>query len=455
MAGLGRFFGRFFGRTIGDAASFAIGGSISRTIDPVLQQVENEAWLTAVAANATRPVEMGDAAEIVAEDVQQQAWGEHQAAMGGYGKAQFDAIVQAVLNAPGVSELLQLWRRGLITQATFEHGLNKARMEARWTTPLEGLKAQLLDLPTLANAIQRGLINAPFDLPYDPTPGSGRIPAFPTVPIDATKAAAGLGYSVEQLKLETGLAGNPPGPEALYRALFRGAINDADVQRGLVEGRARAEWAPAFEADSRQIPTASEFVENAIRGYSTLDDAIAGGARHGMSAQDVTLIYQNAGRPLVPHQITTGLARGAKFNPIPGEIHDPYEASAHEASVKPSYQELYIAAGKYSYPPLFQLNQLVKSNAIPAATAEDWATKSGYAPEVIAALSTFWESEQTKSGGTTTKPKALTYSQIHASWRHNVFTDAQALSELEGIGYSAARAQTLLDTWKAQAAAGS
>ncbi len=74
---------------------------------------------------------------------------------------------------------------------------------------------------------------------------------------------------------------------------------------------------------------------------------------------------------------------------------------------------------------------------------------------MIAALSTFWENEQASSGGSTTKPKSLTYSQIHASWRHNVFTDAQALSELEGIGYSAARAQTLLDTWKAQAAAGS
>jgi hypothetical protein len=172
-----------------------------------------------------------------------------------------------------------------------------------------------------------------------------------------------------------------------------------------------------------------------------------------MSAEDVTLIYQNAGRPLVPHQITTGLARGASFNPIPGELHDPYEASAHEASVKPSYQELYIAAGKYSYPPLFQLNQLVKANAITADLAKDWATKQGYAPEVIDALYTFWQGEQAKSTAGGTKAKVYTYAQIHTAWSHNIFTDAQALSELESIGYPAARAQTLLQTWKAQSTA--
>jgi hypothetical protein len=123
--------------------------------------------------------------------------------------------------------------------------------------------------------------------------------------------------------------------------------------------------------------------------------------------------------------------------------------------VKPSYQELYIASQKYSYPSLFQLNALVKSNAITADVAKDWATKTGLAPEVVDALFTFWSGEQAGPSTTGTKPKVYTYSQIHAAWRSGVFTDAQAISELESIGYPPARAQTLLTTWKAQQAANS
>jgi hypothetical protein len=173
-----------------------------------------------------------------------------------------------------------------------------------------------------------------------------------------------------------------------------------------------------------------------------------------MSTEDTDIIFQNAGRPLVAHQITTGLARGGVFMPEPNEQTDPYQAAVRESNVKPSYYDLWFA-NRYSYPSLFQLNALVKGNAITADTAKDWAQKDGLAPEVVAALYTFWQGEQaTAAGGTTTKPKTFTYSQIHQAWRHSVFTDAQALTELESIGYPTARAQTLLATWKATVAAG-
>jgi hypothetical protein len=232
--------------------------------------------------------------------------------------------------------------------------------------------------------------------------------------------------------------------------MWRGAIDDNDVTRGLVEGRSRGEWAPAFEADAAAIPTPLAFVENHLRGYSDQNAMLTGTARHGMSAADTMVEFQNAGRPLVAHQITTGLARGGVFHPEPGELTDPYQAAVQESNVKPSYYDLWIA-NRYTYPSLFQLNALVKANAITADTAKEWATKEGYAPEVIDALHTFWQGEQAGSSGTTgTKPKSYTYAQIHAAWSHGVFTDAQALSELATIGYSAAKAQTLLSTWKAQ-----
>jgi hypothetical protein len=442
---------------LGEAGSFldkyligyALGTASGPALAPFVQDLANEAW-------TLNPVVPPDAV-LLAQGVAQgqvakstaYAWAKET----GFDKAQMDALVNIANVGPALGYAFEAWRRGFLNDGEFQTALNRTGLEAQWYPAMKQLKTRLVDLPTLANGIQRGLIASPFALPYDAQPPAGQIQPFPTVGIDAAATAEGLGYTVEELQLEVGLAGNPPGPEALYRAWFRGAIDANDVQRGLVEGRARGEWAKAFEADARQIPTVHEFVENAIRGYSQLSDAIAGGQRHGMTPEDVTLIYQNAGRPLTPHQITIGLARGAAFHPIPGEIPDPYEASAHEASVKPSYQELYIAAGKYGYPSLFQLNALVKANAITADIAKDWATKSGLAPEVVDALGQFWAGESSGTAGGP-KPKTYTYSQIHQAWRHGVFTDAQALQELQDIGYSAARAQTLLNTWKATPASG-
>jgi hypothetical protein len=173
-----------------------------------------------------------------------------------------------------------------------------------------------------------------------------------------------------------------------------------------------------------------------------------------MSQEDVDILFQNAGRPLVAHQITTALARGAQFHPEPNEQQDPYQAAVQESNVKPSYYEMWIA-NRYTYPSLFQLNQLVKAGAINADTAKDWANKDGYAPEVQDALHAFWQGQSpSASGASTPSAKNFTYSQIHQAWRHSVFGDAEALTELEAIGYPAAKAQTLLNTWKAPPASG-
>jgi hypothetical protein len=447
-------FSKFFGRTVGEAAAFALGGAIRSPLEPPLVELTNETWAKFVDAGVTVPTDADTAAEIAAEDVATVAWAKNQAKQRGVGGDQMDKLIGAVLNAPGVPELLNLWRRGAISDADFVHGLRKAKLELRWDKPLETLRTSRLDPSVVAAAIQRGIMADPGFLPVGPPTSGGTVPAFPVSGLDPLAEAGAAGIDKERLFVETALIGNSMGPQEAAHAKFRGIIDDTDYARAIAEGRTRNEWAAPLLEVSRQIPTTHEFVENAIRGYSTLEAAIAGGARHGMTAEDVTLIYQNAGRPLTPHQITVGLARGAQFHPIPGEITDPYEASAHESSVKPSYQELYIASQKYSYPSLFQLNQLVKAKAITADTAKDWATKNGSHPEVVTVLGTFWEGEQGGSGAAAPKPKTYTYSQIHQAWRHNVFTDAQALAELESIGYPAARANTLLTTWKATPATG-
>jgi hypothetical protein len=104
---------------------------------------------------------------------------------------------------------------------------------------------------------------------------------------------------------------------------------------------------------------------------------------------------------------------------------------------------------RHQYPPLFQLTRLVQAGAVDAATAADWAVNDRYAPEVVAALRTYWES----LGATTVKQthanSALT-SAITATKRQFLREkiDATAARQiLEDLGVTASEAQAVVNYW--------
>jgi hypothetical protein len=437
---LGAFFGKFFGNTISEAAGYGIGSALEKPLEPPLQELTNETWRAAVAAGATVPLEADAAAEIVAEDVELQAWGADQAAQTGIGGAQFAALVQAVLNAPGVSELLTLWRRGEITDNDFEHGLRKTRLESRWDTGLKALKAAKLSPQQLALGIVRSVVKDPGLLAVTLDTSDSNVAQYPEYPGDALEEAAAAGINADQLRVMVGEVGLPLAAGGAAQAFFKGILTRGAYNQAILEGDTRPEWADPLLENARQILTAHDWVELHLRGYIDVDAMYDGTALHGMSTADTDRLFQVLGRPLTVHQITTALARGAQFNPIEGELTDPYEASVHESNIKPSYYELAIA-NRYNYPSLFQLNTLVKGGAIDAATAADWATKDGYAPEVVTALTTYWKSIET----TTAKPKKLTNATIRSAWKKGNLTREQALADLEGNGLSAADAAIYLE----------
>ena len=129
MAG---FFGKFFGSTISEAAGYGIGSAIEKPIEPVLQEITNESWRAAVAAGVEVPLDPSDAAEIVAEDVELQAWGADQAAQTGVGADQFDALVRATLNAPGLGELLRILRRHRLHQLAHQGVVLRVQAPHQW-----------------------------------------------------------------------------------------------------------------------------------------------------------------------------------------------------------------------------------------------------------------------------------------------------------------------------------
>lgn len=441
MAGLAGFFGKFFGNTISEAAGYGIGSALEKPLEPPLQELTNETWRAAVAAGATVPLEADAAAEIVAEDVELQSWGADQAAQTGIGGAQFAALVQAVLNAPGMGELLQILRRNPDKTDLFAHGLRKTRLETAWDSVVADLANVKLSPQQIALGIVRSVIPDDNLLVRKLDTSDSNIPQYTPLDLDPIKEAAASGIDRERLRGMVGEIGLPMAAISAAQAKFKGILTLGGFYQAIEEGDTRPEWADAILDNARQILTAHDWVELHLRGYIDAGQMYIGTALHGMSTADTDRLFRVLGRPLTVHQITTALARGAQFNPIEGELTDPYEASVHESNVKPSYYEMAIA-NRYNYPSLFQLNTLVKGGAIDAATAADWATKDGYAPEVITALTTYWKSIETK--GPTVKK--LTNATIRSAWKKGNLTREQALADLEGNGLSAADAVIYLES---------
>jgi hypothetical protein len=444
----GSIIGKLFGNAVSSAVGFGAGVAMAPALGPVVRDIANHVN----SQYAYVFPEPGVLAEGVAQGQVAEDDARRWASYWGVGDNAFSALIDIANVGPGMAQAFNLWRRKQTDEAGFKRALKRLGLEDEWITDLWNVREEILNPEQLAAAVHRNIVPDP-GLLIGQQPGDNRnVPIFPQVPIDALAEAQGSGYDEDHLRALVGLQGLPMGSHEAAQAQFRGVITSDDYLAAIAQGNTRNEWADAIREQSRQISTAHDAVENAIRGYSDQATMNARTARHGMTPEDTNILFQNAGRPLVVHQITTALARGAHFNPEPGELTDPYEASVHESNIKPSFYEMAIA-NKFSYPSLFQLNALVKAGAISADTAQDWANKEGLAPEVVAALHTFWLSEEpTGTGGTGTKPKPYTYSQIHQAWRNAVFTDAQAITELETIGYTAAKAETLLNTWKASAA---
>lgn len=437
-------FSKFFGRTVSEAAGVAAGLAVAAPLRPVVQLVENETW----ALHPDKPVSVGVAAAIVAEDVEKDAWGVQQASWTGYDEPTFRAVLGEALNAPDLGTLYEAWRRSKISDGDFIHGLRKAKLEPRWDTALQALKTRLLDLEPIAAGIQRGLLPAPFALPFNPQPGGGKIPAFPTANLDPVATTEGLGYTTDDLFLETALAGNPPGPEGLYRAWFRGAIDEADVERGLVEGRSRAEWAPAFEADARAIPSPANFVEAFVRNWIKQPDMLAGTARHGMSPEDSNLLFLIHGRPLTHNQVFIGLLRGGIYDGPTTDIDPAFLKSLQESDMRPEWYNLAWHA-RFHFPPFFQTINALNKGWIDGPTATQWLLWQAYDPTAVKTIvDNVTGSKTTPKDSRVASAQTKLLTGIEKAYVGGTLDDSQATAQLTQAGLSATTAAGVLAHWK-------
>jgi hypothetical protein len=299
----------------------------------------------------------------------------------------------------------------------------------------------------IALAIVRSLMADPNFLPVDLPVSGGKVPAYPQSNIDPLQEAEAHGIDRERLRIMVGEIGLPMSLQSAASAVFRNIIERADFNRAVLEGDTRPEWADAIFEQARQIPTARDFFENALRGYHTFDWALGQAKRHGMSEADATVIYQNQGRPMNIRQITQALSRGADFHPEPGELKDPYEASVVEGNIKPAYYEL-AKALKYTLPSPFVMRQLTASGVWSEAKAAKRLKDSGWIPQDADEAAAAWA----KGTGTTqdthiAKAQTQLWSTLHRTYLASDADEATARQKLAQLGVPTNAHDAIITLW--------
>jgi hypothetical protein len=435
--------GGIAGNAAGEALAFGLGFALGRVLEPVAVDLSQTAWNEA----PIRAVEPGDAAEIVAENVEATAWGESEAQKGGIDSDRFAAMVGAVLNAPGVPELMAMYRRGLIDDAALEHGFRKARLETSWDAPLTSLQNLLLDPSVIAVAIQRGIIADPGLLPVGPPTGGGTVPAFPVAQVDAITEAAGSGIDRERLAAMVGIVGLPPALGELLQLVNRDEIDTDDFYRGIAEGNTRNEWRDALLTLKRRILGPHEYAELALRGW--IDDSArdAGAALSGMEPADTELLFNMLGRPLAVHQITTGLARGGTYGGVYEGVPEPFATGLRQSNVRPEWGNL-AYANRYTIPSYFVLKAILTDGGMTADDFANYGKELGWPPELAEkAAAAFGGGTKAASDPHVTKAENQLWTRLHSSYIADEATDAGVTPGLEAAGVASDAVPAVLALW--------
>lgn len=426
-------FSELIGNPIGEAAAFAAGLAIHPLIEPLLQEEKNATW----SLYRSLPLDPDVAAAMVARNIVTDAGtGAAEAGLSGVSTGRFDLLTQLAVVFPDVSTLIELRRRTVLPPEDLAPALQRQGFTAEYAGFLSQLVDARLSPQQVALGIVRSLIKDPGLMPVDLDTSGGLVPAYAQSTLDALVEAADAGIDEDRLRVMVGSIGLPMSTQQAANAFFRGIIARGDFNRSILEGDVRPEWADAILAQARQYPSAHDFIENRLRGWSVDADMYAGTAMHGMSQADTALLFQNQGRPLSWHQVFIGLARGGVYNGPTDDIAAPFLKALQESNIRPEWYNL-AWAQRYTYPAAFVLRALTQDHDIDQATSENILLWEGWEPGLAKTVSTKWY------GGTTTTAaqKKQTLAHLTAEYLSGALTAPNLTTILTStLGYTADQA---------------
>jgi hypothetical protein len=395
---------KFFGRTASEGAAFAVGTAVGPTLIPAVRFLENEAWH----AHPDMPLAARDAALAAAKDVAAGLDKADEAQKNGLDGERFAALVDIARAYPPLGELLQLRRRGIITEDELLTLLNRLGFTDTNAARLAALQVELLAPADLAMMRQQGFIDRPRQV----------------------EESAKQGVDAERADLLFEVSGLPPPTERAMEMLRRGIIQEPEFRQIVREGHEKTKYTDEELALRRELLSPATLVALHLKGWIDKADFHARMAHHGYDAGEADDWYDAAGRPAAPVQMYTAWARGA-----PGPYGGTFDKAdfirgIRQSDIRPEYGET-LWHDRFNYPSLFQLRRAVQDGGISRARALTILRYERYEDTDAVALVDSWLT------GTGTTAKGLTATDLANEYGALWITRAQYVSGLQQLGYAA------------------
>lgn len=330
------------------------------------------------------------------------------AAKGGINAKRYDALLGMAAQWPSLSESLELWRRGEITEGEAAGLLQKNGVAEEYIGKLLTLKRQHVGPADAALAVLRGYIPE----------------------VEGAEIAAYEGINAEDFKLLVYNTGEPPGLMQLLEAYRRGFIDDARLNLGIRQSRVRDEWHDVVEKLRFERASPADAVNGVVQGHLTRAEALTIAEQGGLAPEDFDWLVENAGNPIAPMQALELYNRGLITK---ARVEEAIREGRTKDKYIPEVLELHT-----KLPPVFEVVKMVATGGISPERGAELLKHEGYPEDIIAGLVHAATSEQSS------KAKALSATQVEQLYEELAFSEDEALKHLATLGYTPANAKLIL-----------
>lgn len=340
-----------------------------------------------------------------------------EAAGGGFDGEHLSNMVDAAYNRPTWTFALDMWNRGYINETDVNQTLQYAGVPAYWWPYIKQMRRELLSPADWALAALRK--NVTTD--------------------QAAAGAAMWGLNADDFDTLMLNTGEPPGTMQLLEAYRRGFIDEATLEKGILQSRVRDEWIPTLEK-LRYAPMSTAAAANAVvRGYLSQADGASIAQQNGLEPDHWQYVLESNGRPPSHEQLATLYLRG-----IISQAQ--FEQGIRESDIKDKYiSDVFDLRVRFL--PLFEARTLLNAGEITGKTFTEQLLVQGYEKSVI--------DEILKAAGTgkKTTAKHLTAADYTELFDTGILDREQTLTGLESIGYDKTDAASIVTIAEAKVAA--
>lgn len=354
-----------------------------------------------------------------------------QAAGAGTSPDELAVLVQLSGNPPGPETLLELWRRGIITEQAVDRGIREGRTKTKWTPALKRLFRPLLTPGTITNLRLRGWWTRD----------------------EANAELARHGYEPADGDHMFQAAGRPMAPVQAFTAYFRGApsptgagdFTKADFVEAIRRSDVRPEYTEPLWGIRHAYPSLFQLRGAVQNGGITRARALQILRYERYEDQDATALVDSwVGGATQATRDLTAAEWAADFEG--GYITElQYRTHLQQLGYAAELVDAKVALGDTRRVKRARDQRLARIHAsfvghkITQAEATAALQETQVRPDARAQLIAEWTAEREVNVA------ILTAAQVRSAYRKSIYTRARALAELAERGYNSEDANTFLD----------